>query len=85
MSMNDKERGESWKDEPMDFFIRRIKDELKEVEKAVRERQPYHEVAKEFADIANFCMMGSDRAYRDAMQRTLDNMTPEFKKQLGWD
>ncbi len=46
-------------------LIRRLKQELGELERAIEQKEPYERIASEAADVANFAMMVQDLFWRE--------------------
>jgi NTP pyrophosphatase (non-canonical NTP hydrolase) len=49
-----------WRNCTMAYLIRRIGQESAELRRAIKNGRPHAEVAREAADVANFCMMIAD-------------------------
>jgi hypothetical protein len=61
-----------WENEPFQYFIDRMRDELSEIEGAIANLRPSDgdliDLVNECADLANFAMMLAENAHRKAME-----------------
>jgi hydrogenase maturation factor len=64
LAIHDEDRGESWKQCSMQFFVDRMKEEIQELETAIQTGRMVL-IQKEAADVANFAMMASWKAKDD--------------------
>lgn len=80
MALKDEERGDSWKKMPMDFFLRRLDQEVAELRNAIEEKG-FVEVTKEAADVANISMMIAWRAKEKWVNKAVATMFPEDKNE----
>jgi hypothetical protein len=64
MSVHD-DRGVLWKLKDLPFYVKRIGDEYAELNEKLAKGMTVQEKQYEFADIANFCMMGSWKVQDD--------------------
>ena len=62
--LSENESKDGWTNEWFSYLLDRVREELKELEKAVNEDCPPQEIAREAADVANFCYMVADVAER---------------------
>jgi hypothetical protein len=72
---HDDDRGDSWKNEPLQFFKDRLIQEMDELLKELDSPNPHvTRSTKEAADVANFCMMLSWRLKEDWINKVADHM-----------
>lgn len=72
---HDDDRGDSWKNEPLDFFKMRLWDEFKELMDELDTPKPHvTKSIKEAADLGNIAMMACWRVKEDWIQRTSKNL-----------
>ena len=73
MAVHD-DRGVLWKKMDLPFFVKRIGDEYAEMNLKLTKGATVMEKQNEFADIANFCMMGSWKVQDDWANETVARM-----------
>jgi len=75
MSQHDDDRGDSWKNEPLEFFKKRIYEEFDELMKELDAPKPHtRKSVQEGADLANIAMMACWRVKADWIQRISENL-----------
>jgi hypothetical protein len=75
MSQHDDDRGDSWKNEPLEFFKKRLYEEFDELMKELDAPNPHiTKSVKEGADLANIAMMACWRVKEDWIKRISKNL-----------
>ena len=75
LAVHDEDRGDSWKQCSMKFFIDRMKEEIQELETAINSGR-MNLIQKEAADVANFAMMASWKAKDDWVNESVKRLFP---------
>jgi hypothetical protein len=76
LAIHDEDRGDSWKQCSMQFFIDRMKEEIQELEVAIKTGRCII-IQKEAADVANFAMMASWKAKEDWVNESVKRLFPK--------
>lgn len=58
--LDDNNHKRNWRNMSEKWLLHRAHQELGELQRAIEQGKPFVEVAKEAADVANFCMMVAD-------------------------
>ena len=57
LSKHERQRGDSWRDEPVSYLMDRLEEEVEELKAAVAGGESAVRITAEAADVANFAMM----------------------------
>jgi hypothetical protein len=78
MSVHD-DRGVKWKQNDQAFFLRRMKEEIAELEQKLKTGRPL-DIQYECADVANFAMMLSWKVQNDWATKVAERMEKDEQK-----